>query len=141
MGKRIEIQPGWLVQLLVMWVRKGFAAELGHLGYASGSSWMRGLKASPSSSVDPTGFAARDFGDLDASLKMLDEMDKTLLAALLMHYKPWVIDAFKAEGYPFGNSTYYERLHRSHKVIADYMDVLKAARARQSMPLETSSVD
>jgi hypothetical protein len=129
MGKRIELQPAWLVQLLTMWVRKEFAAELGHLGYASGSSWMRGLKASPASSIDPTGFAARDFGDLEAALRYMEEAHANQLAAVLMYYKPWKIKACEAQGHPFGNSTFYERLHRGHKLIADHMDLIKQARA------------
>lgn len=128
MGKRIELNPAWLVGLLSQWVKHGLASELGHLGFASGSSWMRGLKSSPASCIDPTGFAARDFTDLENCLRELDEMDKPLMAAVLMYYKPWSIEGLKAEGYPFGDSTYYHRLHRAHSILAASMDAIKEAR-------------
>jgi hypothetical protein len=129
MGKRIELNPAWLVSLLNQWALHDLRSQTGGLGYASGSSWMRGLKSSPASSIDPTGYAARDFRDVEAALDELRGSALNLWAALMMYYRPWAINAFRAEGYPFGNSTYYDRLHRAHDSVALTMSVIKARRA------------
>lgn len=128
MGKRADIEPRWLVSLLNQWAIHDLRSETGGLGYASGSSWMRGLKSSPASAIDPTGFAARDFRDVEAALDELRQTGTNLWAAVMMYYKPWTVQAFREEGYPFINSTYYERLHRGHAEIAASMDRIKAQR-------------
>lgn len=126
MGKRLEIQPAWLVSLLNQWAIRQIPGH--QLGYASGSHWMHGLKSSPSSSVDPTGYAARDYTDLETALNDLMANGTNLWAALMMYYKPWVIQAFRDEGYPFQTSTYYDRLHRAHTEVANAMNAAKASR-------------
>ena len=123
---RREMQPAWLVSLLNQWAIHSLRSETGGLGFASGSSWMRGLKSSPASSIDPTGYAARDFRDVDAAMDTLRRDQPKLWAAVNMYYKPWVVDSFKAEGYPHGNSTFWERLERGHREIAWFMDCRKA---------------
>lgn len=128
MGKRLEISPAWLVSLLNQWALHDLRSQTGGLGYASGSSWMRGLKSSPASSIDPTGYAVRDFRDVEAAMRELMEGETPLWAAVTMYYKPWVVEAFKTEGYPFGTSTYYDRLHRAHAQIALVMGRIKARR-------------
>jgi hypothetical protein len=129
-GKRADIEPRWLVSLLNQWAIHDLRTETGGLGYASGSSWMRGLKSSPASAIDPTGFAARDFRDVEAAMDDLRATGINLWAALMMYYKPWVVHAFRDEGYPFNNSTYYDRLHRAHTEIANAME--RARKIRQT---------
>jgi hypothetical protein len=128
MGRRAEIQPAWLVSLLNQWARHDLKSETGGLGYASGSGWMRGFKSSPASSVDPTGYAAKDFRDVEAALDGLRTSGVNLWAALIMYYKPWAVRAFREHGYPFQNRTYYDRLHRAHWTLAQMMDATKAER-------------
>jgi hypothetical protein len=128
MGKRAEFHPGWLVSLLAQWAKHDLRTQTGGLGYASGSSWMRGLKSSPASSIDPTGYSARDFRDVEAAMEDLRQTGTNLWAALMMYYRPWVIAAFQAEGYPFQTSTYYERLHRAHTEVAGQMEQIRNAR-------------
>ena len=128
MGKRLEINPAWLVGLLNQWARHDLRTETGGLGFASGSSWMRGLKSSPASSIDPTGFEARDFRDVDAAMDDLREKGTTMWAAVTMYYKPWCVAAFREEGYPFCTTTYYDRLHRGHSELAWFLDNLREAR-------------
>lgn len=128
MGKRADIEPRWLVSLLNQWAIHDLRSETGGLGYASGSSWMRGLKSSPASAIDPTGFAARDFRDVETALDELRQTGTNLWAAVMMYYKPWIVQAFREEGYPFVNSTYYERLHRGHAEIVASMERIKAKR-------------
>lgn len=125
MGRKLEIQPGWLVSLIKQWAIHDLRSETGGLGYASGSSWMRGLKSSPASSIDPTGYAARDFTQLESALRWLSDEHQSFCAALMMYYKPWLIAAFMAEGYPHGNSVFYDRLHRAHRLVADHMDAAR----------------
>lgn len=129
MGKRAEFQPAWLVSLLNQWAIHDLRSQTGGLGYASGSSWMRGLKSSPASSIDPTGYAARDFRDVESAMEDLRENGLNLWAALMMYYRPWVVAAFQHEGYPFQTSTYYDRLHRGHTEVALFMGRIKAKRA------------
>lgn len=128
MGKRAEIEPRWLVSLLNQWAIHDLRTQTGGLGFASGSSWMRGLKSSPASSIDPTGYAARDFTDVESAMNDLREKGVNLWAAVTMYYKPWTVEAFKGEGYPFGNRLYFERLHRAHKHLAETMRTTQLTR-------------
>lgn len=128
MGKRIQLEPAWLVSLLNQWAKHGLASELGHLGFASGSSWMRGLKSSPASCIDPTGFAARDYTDLEAGIKAMGRVRPQQLIAVMMYYKPWGVQAAIAEGHPFNNTTYYDRLHAGHRWLSDHLDTIRIAR-------------
>lgn len=135
MGKRAEFHPGWLVSLLSQWALHDLRSQTGGLGFASGSSWMRGLKSSPASSIDPTGYAARDFRDVESAMEDLRRTGVNLWAALMMYYRPWCVPAFQNEGFPFQTSTYYERLHRAHMEIAGEMERIR--NARRSMLTET----
>lgn len=128
MGKRADIEPRWLVSLLNQWALHDLRSETGGLGFASGSSWMRGLKSSPASSIDPTGYAARDFRDIESSMNDLRTGGVNLWAAVVMYYKPWAVRAFKEEGYPFNNTTYYDRLHRAHSILAETMEGIRMVR-------------
>jgi hypothetical protein len=130
MGRRVDLNPAWLVSLLNQWALHDLRSQTGGLGFASGSSWMRGLKSSPASSIDPTGYAAKDFRTVESAMTELMQTGTNLWAALMMYYRPWVIDAFKAEGYPFQTSTFYERLHRGHAEVARMMDLHKSDERR-----------
>jgi hypothetical protein len=130
MGRRVDLNPAWLVSLLNQWALHDLRSQTGGLGFASGSSWMRGLKSSPASSIDPTGYAAKDFRTVESAMTELMQTGTNLWAALMMYYRPWVIDAFKAEGYPFQTSTFYERLHRGHAEVARMMDLYKSDERR-----------
>jgi hypothetical protein len=129
MGKRAEIEPRWLVSLLNQWAIHDLRSQTGGLGYASGSSWMRGLKSSPASSIDPTGFAARDFRDIEQAMEQLRTVAEHWWAAVMMYYRPWSVQAFREQGFPFNDSRYYDRLHRAHSRLAEAMDEIKAKRA------------
>ena len=128
MGRRADIEPRWLVSLLNQWAIHDLRSQTGGLGYASGSNWMRGLKSSPASSIDPTGYAARDFRDIESAMEDLRASGINLWAALMMYYRPWSVEAFKDEGYPFANTTYYDRLHRGHSEVATTMNRMQAER-------------
>jgi hypothetical protein len=139
MGKRAEFEPHWLVSLLNQWALHDLRSQTGGLGFASGSSWMRGLKSSPASSIDPTGYAARDFRDVEAAMDDLRTTGTNLWAALMMYYRPWAVPAFRDAGYPFQTSTYYERLHRGHSLVALSMNQLRARRLLTIKPLDVTA--
>jgi hypothetical protein len=122
MAKRIHLEPGWLVSLLNQWALHDMRSQTGGLGFASGSNWMRGLKSSPASSIDPTGYAARDFRDINAAMEALMADGTNLWAAVMMYYKPWCVAAFKAEGYPHQTTVFYDRLRRAHLALAAMLD-------------------
>ena len=126
MGKRIELNPAWLVSLLCRWAVRDIPGR--ELGYASGSSWMRGLKSSPATAiVDPTGFTAEDFKDIEAGMCWLHDAFQPSWAAVLMYYKPWTINALKEQGFPHGagNKTFYNRLHDGHGKLAIHLNEIK----------------
>jgi hypothetical protein len=129
MGRAAEIEPRWLVSLLNQWAIHDLRGETGGLGYASGSNWMRGLKSSPASSIDPTGYAARDFRDIESAMNDLRQKGTNLWAAVTMYYKPWAVNSFREQGYPFNTRLYWDRLHRAHKVLADSMESIRLSRA------------
>lgn len=129
MGKRIELEPRWLVGLLVRWALRDTPGR--ELGYASGCGWMRGLKASPASAInDPTSYSAQDFTDIEAGMRWLHDAYQPSWAAVMMYYKAWTIPAFQELGFPFGagNKTYYNRLHDGHARLAAKLDEMKADR-------------
>lgn len=130
MARHAEIEPRWLVSLLKRWAIRDWYAMTNSLGHVSGSRWMRGLKSSPSSSVDPTAYDAEDYTDVQQAIDWLVQADKDQWAAITMYYKPWAIQALEAEGFPFGagNKTYYNRLHAGHKRLAEWMDNKRAER-------------
>jgi hypothetical protein len=128
-GRRVELNPAWLVSLLNQWALHDLRSQTGGLGYASGSSWMRGLKSSPASSIDPTGYAARDFRDVEAAMESLRTSAEHWWAAVMMYYRPWSVQAFRTAGHPFNDSRFYDRLHRAHSRIVVLMEEIKAKRA------------
>lgn len=131
MGRRIQLEPGWLVALLVRWALKDIPGR--QLGYASGSSWMRGLKSSPATSIDsPTDFTGQDFGDAENGMSWLHDAYQPDWAALMMYYKPWTINALEEQGFPSMNDrrqTYYDRLHEGHAKLARHLNNIRDARA------------
>jgi hypothetical protein len=141
MGKRIELNPGWLVGLLARWALRDTPGR--ELGYASGCGWMRGFKSSPATAiVDPTSFSADDFGDIEAGMIWLHEAYQPAWAAVMMYYKPWTIQALQAEGFPFGagNKTYYNRLHDGHARLASRLDEMKEMRCRDLQKLGVAPI-
>ena len=112
-----DYQPRWLVSLMCQWARRELAAQDGGLGYPKKAAFLL-IHASSPARVDPTGECARDFRELDDALRKCMENRIELWISLMMYYKPWCIQAFVAEGYPFGNSTYFARLHLAHAYVA-----------------------
>ena len=114
---KADIQPRWLVSLMCQWARRELAAQDGGLGYPKKVAFLL-IHSSNPVRVDPTGDSARDFRQLDAALTLCREQRIELWATLMMYYKPWAIPGLVAGGYPFGNSTYFKRLHLAHAFVS-----------------------
>ncbi len=124
MGKQADIEPRWLVSLMCQWARRQTDLSDGALGFPSKSSFLT-IGAASSVRTDPTEFSARDFTDLEAALKDCLDEAPGLWAAMMMYYRPWTVKALQGEGWPFGNSTYYARLHLGHRRVSLHIDAHK----------------
>ena len=120
MGKPIDVRPSWLKSLMCQWARRELSLQDGGLGYPKKSAFLL-IHSSTPVRVDPTGESARDFSQLDAALEDCRHDRLTQWVALMMYYKPWCIEAYKAEGYPHGNTTFYERLHAAHLSVSSFI--------------------
>jgi hypothetical protein len=125
MAKPADIEPRWLVSLMCVWAVHERASDNRHSGYPNKVAWLSipGGNTSP----DPTAFCAQDFTELETALEALRESHLGQFVAMMMYYKPWGIQACVAEGWPFGCSTYYARLHAAHGKVAASIDRLRDA--------------
>lgn len=119
---KADIQPRWLVSLMCQWARRELASQDGGLGYPKKAAFLL-IHANTPTKVDPTGESAQDFRELDAALDAIRADRLELWVTLMMYYKPWAVAGLAAEGYPFGNSTYFKRLHLAHAFVC--RDILK----------------
>jgi hypothetical protein len=70
-------------------------------------------------------FCVEDFRALDEALNALSIQSEAQFITMMMYYKPWIIEAKRAEGWAFGNSTYYQRLHAAHAYVASNLYDIK----------------
>jgi hypothetical protein len=124
---KTTLNPGWLVSLMCQWARRELAMQDRSLGYPRKAAGFSEKTTGGYNHSDPVAFQARDFTDLERALELLREEHPEQMAAMVMYYKPWAIRALREEGWPFGNSTYYDRLHRAHAWVAMRMDREKIA--------------
>lgn len=123
MGKAADIEPRWLVSLMCVWAIHARAADNHHLGYPNKVAWLS--IPGGGSSPDPTGFCAQDFTELEAALDDLKGAHLGQFMAMMMYYKPWGVKACIAEGWPFGDSTYYKRLHAAHAKVSQCINAIR----------------
>lgn len=121
MGKQAEIEPRWLVSLMCVWATHERAVDNKHLGYPSQAAFLTVGRAT-AAHADPTGYCAQDFTELERGLADLKGYHLGQYMAMMMYYKPWGVEACRAEGWPFGDSTYYARLHAAHSRVARFID-------------------
>ena len=124
---RPTFQPGWLVSLMSQWALRELRVQDRALGYPRKACGFSEKTTGGYNHSDPTAFQARDFTDLEQALEQLRDAHPAQMAAMQMYYKGWTVRALIAEGWPFGNSTYYDRLHRAHAFVAALMDRQKLA--------------
>lgn len=112
-----DYQPRWLVSLMCQWARRELAGQDGGLGYPKKAAFLL-IHSNTPAKVDPTGESAQDFRELDEALELCRATRLELWVTMMMYYKPWAVAALQAEGYPFGSSTYFKRLHIAHLWIS-----------------------
>lgn len=117
---KADIQPRWLVSLMCQWALRERAVQDGGLGYPKKAAFLL-IHSNTPARVDPTGESAQDFRDLDAALEACRTDRIELWVTMMMYYKPWAVLALQAEGYPFGNSTYFKRLHIAHGWVSAHI--------------------
>lgn len=105
---------------MVQWARRELHEQDGGIGYPSKAAFLI-IHSSNPARTDPTGECARDFRELDAALEDCRVKRPEQWTALMLYYKPWQIARARAEGHPFGNSTYFYRLHAAHKSVSEFI--------------------
>lgn len=123
-----QIQPGWLVSLMCRWAMRQLAGEEGSLGYPKKACGFSERTTGGYSHTNPVAFSSEDFRELDAALIALRAHSMGKYMAISQYYKPWIVKATVADGWPFNNSTYFKRLHAAHSFVAAHMDASKQAR-------------
>ncbi|WP_295986445.1 hypothetical protein [uncultured Variovorax sp.] len=124
-----------LSDLISSWVRHDLHAATGGLGYPSHSLNFDRVQVH-ASSIDPTGYCARDHSLVAASVNALAATDGNLFAALAMYYKPWMIESLKDRGFPMAPSqTFYDRLVRAHAWVQSTMDAKRTRVDERSVAL------
>lgn len=119
---KAQMEPGWLVSLMVRWSKRSLAVETGALGYPGKAAGFSEKTTGGWNHSVPCDFCANDFADLEVCLSELRSHHEGQYVSIMMHYKPWTVRALEEAGYPFGNSTYYKRLHAAHSWMAGRMD-------------------
>lgn len=119
---RHTFNPGWLVSLMCQWVRHELSIQDRSLGYPKKSHIFSLRTTGGHDHSDPTAFHAKDYRELERALDLLRDDAPPQYAAMMMYYKPWCVNALRGEGWPFGNSTYYDRIHRAHAYVARAME-------------------
>lgn len=127
MGKPADIEPRWLVSLMCVWAVHERASDNRHLGFPSQSAFLTVGRATVAH-ADPTGYCAQDFTELETALESLKSEHLGQYMAMMMYYKPWGIIACRAEGWPFGDSVYYKRLHSAHWKVSQSINLARGMR-------------
>jgi hypothetical protein len=122
---RAQIEPGWLVSLMCRWSARQIAGETGALGYPKKACGFSEKTTGGYSHTNPTSFSVDDFTDLNSALTALKTVHEAQFITMMMYYKPWAAKALQSEGWAFGNSTYFKRLHAGHEFVAKKMDAMK----------------
>ena len=117
-----QINPGWLVSLMTRWALRQLAGETSSLGYPGKSAGFSEKTTGGYNHSNPTAFGVEDFRDLEAVLNVMAHERQWQYITMMMYYKPWTVKAAIEQGFPFGNSTYYKRLHSAHEYVARELD-------------------
>lgn len=128
MARNADIEPRWLVSLMCVWAVHERASDNRHLGYPSQAAFLT-IGRATTARADPTGFCAQDFTELEQALEDLKDYHLGQYMAMMMYYKPWGVEACRAQGWPFGDSVYYKRLHAAHRRVSLFIDDLRLKAA------------
>ena len=125
MGRKAAINPPWLVSLMCRWSARQLTVQSGALGYPKKSAGFSEKITGGYDHSTPHDFSTEDYTALESALRSLQDAHKEQFTTMMMYYKPWVVTAMIGEGWPFGNSTYFKRLHAGHAYVAAMMDAEK----------------
>jgi len=117
-----QINPAWLVSLMCRWVARQLASGAGALGYPKKACGFSEKTTGGYNHSNPVAFTAEDFSDLERALDQLSKTRPEQFRTMMIYYRPWKVAEARADGFPFGNSTYYKRLHAAHDFVATTMD-------------------
>lgn len=126
---KAQINPAWLVSLMCRWVARRQREASGALGYRTKAVGFSEKTTGGYSHSTPCAFTIDDFAHLEAALATLQNQSQEQYITLMMYYKPWTVQAATAEGFAFGNSTYYKRLHAAHAWVSMHMDSMREIAA------------
>ena len=129
MSQPVDLKPAWLVDLMCRWARVSRAQDNRHIGYPTQVAWL--AIGGSSGAKDPVIASASVFTELEDALTELRETAVGQYVAMAMHYKPWGIEACIAQGWPFGGSTYYWRLHKGHENVAATIKRLREIKEKR----------
>lgn len=119
MSRKNTLEPRWLVSMLTDWVRYCVKSWDSGLGYPSKTPYLADsvqFKHARTSydGISLNAYNKQDFENIERVMHDLSVIKPELFAAVNMYYRPWTVKDLKGQGYPFGNSTYYDRLHAAH---------------------------
>jgi len=116
--KKPAFEPSWVVSIMSRWVHRRMNAAI---GYPHKSPGFSEKTTGGYNHSEPHDYCGQDFSDLELAIDRMREGSPELFAAFWMHYLPWSAPGLVSAGCPFGNSTYYDRLHRAHRHVAQLM--------------------
>ena len=77
-----------------------------------------------------------DFADLEECLEKLKNERIELFLSLTMYYKPHSVNAIRSDGWAWGNSTYYKRLHSAHDLLKLRLNEMRENRLHRLVSVE-----
>lgn len=131
---RQTFNPPEIVQLLNMWALRDTPGHA--LGYPTKSHIFSERTTGGYNHSTPCSVTGVDFADLEECLDRLKNERIELFLSITMHYKPHSVAAIRADGWAWGNSTYYKRLHSAHRILGLQMDQMKENRLHRVVTVE-----
>ena len=115
---------------MTRWALRQIKSETGSLGFPIKACGFSERTSGGYNHSNPTAFGVEDFRDLEAVLDVLAHERQWQYITMMMYYKPWTIKQAVEAGFPFGNSTYYKRLHSAHEWVARELDLVNTRMAQ-----------
>lgn len=128
MSRKSTLEPGWLVSMLTCWVRHCIKLMDSGLGYPNKTTYLKDYQPRNRSSyggVSLFNYDADDFLHVEQAMQDLSQQRPELYVAVTMYYKPWTVNSFVAQGFPFKTRNYYYRLHDAHEWLAGELRIVE----------------
>ena len=117
MSRPAQLEPAWLIGLLVQWGRRDLHADHG-LGWYAECPMLRDGVRGQARSYEPMGYSGTDYRELETALRGLTE--KRLLA-VMRYCKPWKVQAIDAE-HPLDTDTWMYHLKNGLAALVEAME-------------------